>query len=116
MKQRASSYILIGALMLVLGVASVVSAAHSQDMTHQMTIDGQAEGIGAVGCIHCGGDDHRSTSLDCNAACHASLASLIDLVSDFVPPNGDRQPILRTEPSIGLTPTVDPSPPKSILV
>ncbi|UTW52509.1 hypothetical protein KFF05_03800 [bacterium SCSIO 12827] len=116
MRRLLRSRLLIFALLLAVGVGSVVSVVQAGQMRVDMAMAGDTQGASGDSCTACGtGDDSTKMSVDCASACHLSAVDMADaLTAVSVIENGtyhlDRRQFVRSS-----GPLLDPSPPKSIL-
>ncbi|HBC09468.1 MAG TPA: hypothetical protein DC046_18065 [Rhodospirillaceae bacterium] len=116
MRRLLRSRLLIVALLLAVGVGSVVSVVQAGQMRVDMAMTGDVQGPDGDSCTACGtGGDGAKASIDCVSACHLSAIDMVDGRAAAGMADDRTYPLDRRQFARSSGPLLDPSPPKSIL-
>ena len=116
MRRLLRSRLLIFALLLAVGVGSVVSVVQAGQMRVDMATAGDTQGASGDNCTACGtGDDSTKMSMDCASACHLSAVDMVDALAAVGMIDDRTYHLDRRQFARSSGPLLDPSPPKSIL-
>tara|TARA_R110002050_G_scaffold244166_1_gene380712 strand:- start:286 stop:639 length:354 start_codon:yes stop_codon:yes gene_type:complete len=116
MRRLLRSRLLIIALLLAVGVGSVVSVVQAGQMRVDMAMTGDVQSLDGDNCTACGtGGDGAKVSIDCVSVCHLSAVDMVDARAAIGMTDDRAYPLDRRQFARSSGPLLDPSPPKSIL-